>query len=229
MEGFAGFCVDPVFVLVSRKIDLALQQPRVVILISGAGSNMQAIVAALAEIQCPVMAVISNRPDSPGVGWATENGIEAKVVDHKAFASRDLFDDALLTVVRALQPDWVFLAGFMRVLRSDFVDTFAGRLVNIHPSLLPAFTGLNTHQRALDAGVGLHGATVHWVSNELDAGAPIIQGALRVMQEETKERLHLRVQAIEHQIYRQAVLGLISQNHGQCQLRKPLPAWQLYD
>jgi phosphoribosylglycinamide formyltransferase 1 len=229
MEGFAGFCVAQACALVLRKIDLALQQPRVVILISGAGSNMQAIVAALAEIHCPVAAVVSNRPESRGIAWAKQNGIETKVVDNSAFESREVFDDALSATVRALRPDWVFLAGFMRVLRGDFVEAFEGRLVNIHPSLLPAFTGLNTHQRALDAGVGLHGATVHWVSKELDAGAPIIQGALRVCDGETKESLQVRVQAIEHQIYRQAVLGLISQNLGQSPQRKPLAAWQLYD
>jgi phosphoribosylglycinamide formyltransferase 1 len=206
-----------------------LQQPRVVILISGAGSNMQAIVAALAEIHCVATAVISNRPDSTGVVWAAQKGIETQVIDHKAFASRDMFDDALLQAVRAFQPDWVFLAGFMRVLRGDFVDAFLGKLINIHPSLLPAFTGLNTHQRALDAGVALHGATVHWVSNELDAGATIVQGALRTIVGEAKERLQERVKVIEHQIYRQAVLGLISQNLEPCLPRKPLPAWQLYD
>ncbi len=229
MEGFAGFCVCPACVLVSRKIDLAFPQPRVVVLISGAGSNMQAIVAALAEIQCSVAAVISNRPDSAGISWAAQQGIETQVIDHKAFTSRDLFDDALLGAVRAMQPDWVFLAGFMRVLRNDFVDAFAGKLVNIHPSLLPAFTGLNTHQRAIDAEVKLHGATVHWVTNELDAGAPIIQGALKITSEDTKERLQERVQSIEHQIYRQAVLGLISQNISPGEQHKPLPAWQIYD
>jgi phosphoribosylglycinamide formyltransferase 1 len=190
---------------------------------------MQAIVAALAEIQCSVAAVISNRPDSAGILWAAQNGIETQVIDHKAFTSRDLFDDALLGAVRAMQPDWVFLAGFMRVLRNDFVDAFAGKLLNIHPSLLPAFTGLNTHQRALDAGVKLHGATVHWVCSELDAGAAIIQGALRVKADDTKDSLQERVQSIEHQIYRQAVLGLISQNTSSRPQQKPLPAWQLYD
>jgi phosphoribosylglycinamide formyltransferase 1 len=232
MESFAGFCVDPACTTVLRKIFLAFEQPRVVIMISGAGSNMQAIVTALAEIHCPVTAVISNRPDSAGIDWAAQKGIDTKVVDHKAFASRDLFDDALLKVVRSMKPDWVFLAGFMRVLRNDFVDAFEGKLVNIHPSLLPAFTGLNTHQRALDARVSLHGATVHWVSNELDAGAPIIQGALRVTPADTKERLQERVQRVEHQIYRQAVLGLISHtshSHTKGPLLKPLPAWQLYD
>jgi phosphoribosylglycinamide formyltransferase 1 len=232
MESFAGFCVDPAGIAFLRKIDLALEQPRVVVMISGAGSNMKAIVAALAEIHCPVTAVISNRPDSAGLGWATQNGIDTKVVDHKAFTDRDLFDEALLDAVRSMRPDWVFLAGFMRVLRNDFVAAFVGKLVNIHPSLLPAFTGLNTHQRAIDAGVKFHGATVHWVNNQLDAGAPIIQGALRVTADDTKERLQERVQGIEHQIYRQAVLGLISQNP-QSQMSgehlKPLPAWQLYD
>jgi phosphoribosylglycinamide formyltransferase 1 len=208
---------------------LAFPQPRVVILISGKGTNMQAIVAALAEIHCSVEAVISNRPDSAGIDWAAKKGIKTQVVDHRGYASRDNFDDALLGAVRAMRPDWVFLAGFMRVLRGDFVDAFAGKLVNIHPSLLPAFTGLNTHQRALDAGVKLHGATVHWVSNELDAGAPMVQGALRVMAGDTKESLQERVQRIEHQIYRQAVLGLISQDHRPSQLLKPLLAWQLYD
>jgi phosphoribosylglycinamide formyltransferase 1 len=182
---------------------------------------MQAIVAALTGVNCPVTAVVSNRPDSAGIDWAAKNGITTHVVDHKAFDCRNSFDDALLSLVRALQPDWVFLAGFMRVLRDDFVDCFSGKLVNIHPSLLPAFTGLHTHQRAIDAGVSLHGATVHWVSRELDAGAPIVQGAIRLAAGETKERLQSRVQAIEHQIYPQAVLGLISQT--------PLPAWRLYD
>jgi phosphoribosylglycinamide formyltransferase 1 len=190
---------------------------------------MQAIVAALAEIHCSVTAVISNRPNSAGIGWAAQQGIETQVIDHKGFESRDLFDDALLAAVQALRPDWIFLAGFMRVLRNDFVDAFAGKLVNIHPSLLPAFTGLNTHQRALDAGVKLHGATVHWVSSELDAGAAIIQGALRVKADDTKDSLQERVQSLEHQIYRQAVLGLISQNISSRQQQKPLPAWQLYD
>jgi phosphoribosylglycinamide formyltransferase 1 len=208
---------------------LAIEQPRVVIMISGAGSNMRAIASALLEIHCPVTAVISNRPESVGLRWAEQNGIATKVVDHKEFASRDLFDDALLMAVRSLRPDWVFLAGFMRVLRTDFVEAFAGKLVNIHPSLLPAFIGLNTHQRALDAGVALHGATVHWVSNELDAGAPIIQGALRVAAHDTKEILLERVQQIEHQIYRQAVLGLISQTFVPCRTFTPLPAWQIYD
>jgi phosphoribosylglycinamide formyltransferase 1 len=229
MEGFAGFCIDLAHIAFLGDIDLALDQPRVVVMISGAGSNMQAIVAALAEIRCPVTAVMSNRPDSAGLGWAAQQGIDTTVVDHKAFTDRDLFDDALLEAVRSIRPDWVFLAGFMRVLRHDFVSAFAGKLVNIHPSLLPAFTGLNTHQRALDAGVKLHGATVHWVSNELDAGAPLVQGALKVMADDTKERLQERVQRIEHQIYRQAVLGLISQNLSPSQQPKPLPAWQLYD
>jgi phosphoribosylglycinamide formyltransferase 1 len=203
--------------------------PKIVILVSGAGSNMKAIVAALGEIQCPVTAIVSNRPDSAGIEWAAQNGIPTQIVDHTSFAARDLFDDALFLAVSAMQPDWVFLAGFMRVLRSDFVDTFAGKLVNIHPSLLPAFAGLNTHQRVIDAGAALHGATVHWVSNELDAGPPIIQGALRVLPGETKDRLQQRVQAIEHQIYRQAVLGLISQKFHPASRRKPIPAWQLYD
>jgi phosphoribosylglycinamide formyltransferase 1 len=208
-------------------------QPRVVILVSGAGSNMQAIVGALAEIDCPVTAIVSNRPESAGIEWAEQKGISTRIVDHKAFGSRDLFDDALLSAVQVMQPDWVFLAGFMRVLRSDFVNAFEGKLVNIHPSLLPAFGGLNTHQRAIDAGVSLHGATVHWVTNDLDAGPPILQGALRVMASDTKGRLQERVQAIEHQIYPQAVLGLISQNFQRNQqgqkIPAPIPAWQLYD
>jgi phosphoribosylglycinamide formyltransferase 1 len=208
-------------------------QPRVVILISGAGSNMQAIVGALAEINCPVKAIFSNRPDSPGIEWANRKRITTKVIDHKAYETRDLFDDALLEAVNAMQPDWVFLAGFMRVLRSDFVEAFEGKLVNIHPSLLPAFGGLNTHQRAIDAGVSLHGATVHWVTNDLDAGPPILQGAVQVSAGQTKEQLRERVQMIEHQIFPQAVLGLISQNlHRNQQGRKilaPIPAWQLYD
>jgi phosphoribosylglycinamide formyltransferase 1 len=204
-----------------RKIDLAPKQPSVVILVSGAGSNMKALVSALAGVDCHLKAIVSNRPGSAGVQWAAEKGLTTEIVDHEAFASRELFDDALLVAVQAMQPDWVFLAGFMRVLRSDFVAAFEGKLVNLHPSLLPAFTGLNTHQRAIDAGVRLHGATVHWVTNELDAGAPIVQGALRLAAGETKDSLQQRVRTIEHEIYPQAVLGLI--------LQTKLPAWRLYD
>jgi phosphoribosylglycinamide formyltransferase 1 len=204
-----------------RKIDLASKQPSVVILISGAGSNMKALVTALESVDCHLKAIVSNRPGSAGIQWAVEKGLKTVIVDHEAFASRDLFDDALLAAVRAMQPDWVLLAGFMRVLRSDFVAAFDGKLLNIHPSLLPAFTGLNTHQRAIDAGVSLHGATVHWVTNQLDAGAPIVQGALHLAAGETKDSLQRRVQTIEHEIYPQAVIGLISQTK--------LPAWRLYD
>jgi phosphoribosylglycinamide formyltransferase 1 len=212
-----------------KDSSLISNPPRVLVLVSGDGSNMRMIAQALDEIGQPLTAVLSNRPDSKGLAWAKEQGISTQVIDHKAYETRDLFDDALLVAVMAYDPDWLFLAGFMRVLRADFVEHFKGRLVNIHPSLLPAFTGLNTHQRALDAGVRFHGATVHWVTKELDAGKPIAQGALEVRPSDTKETLERRVKAIEHQIYPQAVLGLISQSQGHREQQPVLPAWRLYD
>ncbi|MFT4171715.1 MAG: phosphoribosylglycinamide formyltransferase [Rhodocyclaceae bacterium] len=176
----------------------------IVILISGRGSNMEAIVRA----QPPggrIAAVISNRPDAAGLDFAARHGIATEVVDHKAFAGREAFDAALAAAIDAHQPDLVVLAGFMRVLTAGFVDHYAGRLINIHPSLLPAFTGLDTHQRAIDAGVKVHGATVHFVTSQLDCGPIVAQAVVPVRADDDAASLAARVLALEHRIYPAAV------------------------
>lgn len=176
----------------------------IVILISGRGSNMQAIV----EAQLPgarIAAVIANRPDAAGLAWAAERGIATAALDHKAFASREDFDAALAAQIDAFAPDLVVLAGFMRILTPGFTQHYAGRMFNIHPSLLPAFPGLHTHQRALDAGCRLAGATVHFVTAELDHGPVVIQGAVAVADDDTADSLAAKVLRVEHQIYPQAV------------------------
>jgi phosphoribosylglycinamide formyltransferase 1 len=173
----------------------------IVILISGRGSNMQ----ALLEEKLPVSAVISNRPDARGLATAVQHDVPTEVVPHKAFDSREGFDRALAAAVNRFSPKLVVLAGFMRVLTPGFVEQFAGRLINIHPSLLPAFTGLDTHERALAAGVKLHGCTVHFVTAELDHGPIIIQAAVPVRTDDTAAVLAARVLRQEHVVYPRAV------------------------
>lgn len=165
---------------------------------------MQAIV----EAQLPgarIAAVIANRPDAAGLAWAAERGIATAALDHKAFASREDFDAALAAQIDAFAPDLVVLAGFMRILTPGFTQHYAGRMFNIHPSLLPAFPGLHTHQRALDAGCRLAGATVHFVTAELDHGPIVAQGAVAVADDDTADSLAAKVLRVEHQIYPQAV------------------------
>ena len=187
----------------------------IVILISGSGSNMAAIVSAAraehweARWQARVAAVISNRPGAQGLEWAHEQGLATAVVDHKAHGSREAFDAELAQVIDAHAPALVVLAGFMRILTPGFVQHYAGRLVNIHPSLLPAFPGLNTHQRAIDAGCKVAGATVHRVTAELDYGPILAQAVVPVLPDDTAERLAARVLTQEHLIYPQAVRSLI--------------------
>lgn len=185
---------------------------RIVILISGRGSNMEAIVQACAAEGWPaqVAAVISNRPDAAGLKYAAARGIATAVVDHKAHATREAFDDALARAIDAHAPDVVVLAGFMRILTAGFVQRYQGRLLNIHPSLLPAFPGLHTHQRALDAGCKLAGATVHFVTPELDHGPIVIQAVVPVLPGDTEASLSQRVLALEHQVYPRAVRWLVS-------------------
>jgi len=173
----------------------------IVTLISGRGSNMQALI----EAGLPVAAVISNRPDARGLDTARAHGIAADVVDHKAFPNREAFDAALLERVLSYRPSLVVLAGFMRVLTSGFVQALSGRLMNIHPSLLPAFPGLDTHQRALDAGVKLHGCTVHFVTEDLDHGPVVAQAAVPVLDEDTAGTLAARVLEQEHRLLPAAV------------------------
>jgi phosphoribosylglycinamide formyltransferase-1 len=193
---------------------------KIVILISGRGSNMQAIVRAAQAEQWPVRiaAVISSRADAEGLDFARAHGIPTAVVAHKAFPTRDLFDAALQAEIAHVDPDLVVLAGFMRILTPGFVEHYAGRLLNIHPSLLPSFTGLATHRQALAAGVKLHGATVHFVTADLDHGPIVAQVAVPVLAGDTEETLAERVLAQEHLIYPRAVRwfieGRLTVEHG---------------
>jgi phosphoribosylglycinamide formyltransferase-1 len=176
---------------------------RIVILISGRGSNMQAIVQRCAAEDWParVAAVVANRPDAAGLGFARAHGIETAVVDHLAHASRDAFDAALAETLDRFAPDLVVLAGFMRILGDAFVARHAGRLMNIHPSLLPMFPGLHTHRRALDAGCKCSGATVHFVTPQLDHGPIVMQSVVPVRPDDDEEALAARILATEHAIY----------------------------
>jgi phosphoribosylglycinamide formyltransferase-1 len=183
----------------------------VVILISGRGSNMEAIVHASEREKWParVAAVISNRPDAAGLAFAASRGIATAVVNHRDYASREEFDAALAQEIERHAPHVVVLAGFMRILTPGFVQRFQGRLVNIHPSLLPAFPGLHTHERALEAGCKLAGASVHLVTSELDHGPIIAQAAVPVLVDDTPQTLAARVLAKEHVIYPRAVRWLV--------------------
>jgi phosphoribosylglycinamide formyltransferase 1 len=191
----------------------------IVILISGGGSNMLAIVQAAkrgnwaTKYQARVAAVISNKADAKGLALALQHGIATEALDHKAFASREAFDAALAQRIDSYatpgNPPLVLLAGFMRILTPDFVNHYAGRLVNIHPSLLPAFGGLNTHQRAIEAGCKVAGATVHLVTPELDHGPILAQAAVPVLPGDTVDALAARVLTQEHLIYPQAVAQLL--------------------
>ncbi|MEY4766445.1 MAG: hypothetical protein RI907_3118 [Pseudomonadota bacterium] len=179
----------------------------IVILISGRGSNMEAIVEACAREQWParVSAVISNKASAAGLTWAAERGIATAAVDHKAFDGREAFDAELARVIDGHAPDVVVLAGFMRILTEGFVRHYEGRLLNIHPSLLPAFPGLHTHQRAIEAGCQVAGATVHFVTPELDHGPILAQAIVPVLPDDTEVALAERVLKMEHQMYPQTV------------------------
>ena len=168
---------------------------------------MRSIVEARTGLE--VKSVISNRPDAAGLAWARSQGLAARALDHREYNSREEFDAALAGTIEQQAPDYVVLAGFMRIFTQAFVERFPNRIVNIHPSLLPAFTGLHTHRRALAEGVKLHGATVHFVTPELDHGPVIIQGAVPVLDGDTEESLAARVLAVEHRIYPQAVRWLV--------------------
>ena len=185
---------------------------RIVILISGRGSNMEAIVDACAAERWPaaVAAVIANRPDARGLQFAASRGIAAEVVDHKQYETREAFDAELARVIDRYAPDVVVLAGFMRILTARFVEHYAGRMVNIHPSLLPAFPGLHTHRRAIELGCKLAGATVHYVTAELDHGPIIIQAVEPVRPDDTEDTLSQRILAKEHVIYPRAVRWIVS-------------------
>ncbi len=177
-----------------------------VVLISGRGSNLQAIVdAAQHHLPVDIRAVISNRAEAVGLTRAKAAGIETRVLDNRSYSNRDDYDGALQTLIDSFEPALVVLAGFMRILSPAFVHHYEGRMINIHPSLLPAFPGLDTHQRALEAGVREHGASVHFVTEEVDGGPLIIQAKVPVLADDTPEVLAARVLEQEHQIYPRAI------------------------
>lgn len=182
-------------------------QTRIVVLISGSGSNLQAIIDCqqAGDLAGNIVAVVSNRPNVKGLERAAEAGIEAICLDHKSFDGRDAFDRALQATVDQFQPDLVVLAGFMRILTPAFTEHYLGRMINIHPSLLPKHQGLNTHQRAIDAGDQQHGATVHFVTAELDGGPGIVQVAVDITPGDSAETLAQRVQYQEHYMFPLAV------------------------
>jgi len=183
----------------------------IVILISGRGSNMEAIVRASQSEAWParIAAVISNRPGAAGLDFARDHGIPTATLDHKNFPNRDAFDAELVQLIDSFKPDLVVLAGFMRILTGDFVRHYEGRLLNIHPSLLPLFPGLATHEQALEAGVEEHGATVHFVTEALDHGPIVIQASVPVLPDDTADTLAKRVLKQEHIIYPRAVRWFI--------------------
>ena len=191
------------------------QMKNIVILISGGGSNMAAIVKTAQQEQWEraygvrIAAVVSNKADAKGLVFARDHGIATAVLDHKAFESREAFDAALAQAIDQYQPALVVLAGFMRILTPGFVEHYAGRLINIHPSLLPAFTGLHTHQRAIDAGCKFAGVTVHQVTAELDVGPILDQAVVPVLPGDTADTLAARVLTQEHVIYPRAVRTLV--------------------
>jgi phosphoribosylglycinamide formyltransferase 1 len=179
----------------------------IVILISGRGSNMEAIIKANLPIN--ISAVISNKHDAKGLQYASEHGIATHIVEHKAFVTRDQFDQALAQKIDQYAPDYVILAGFMRVLGSDFIARYPNRIINIHPSLLPAFPGLHTHREVLAAGVKLHGVTVHIVTPALDCGPILAQVSVPVLDNDTEASLAERVLIEEHRLYPAVIRALI--------------------
>lgn len=176
---------------------------RIVILISGRGSNMQAILEA--DLPVVIAAVISNKPTAKGLEIAAQHGVATAVVDHREYADRAAFDAALADKIDTFAPDLVVLAGFMRILTADFVNRYQGRLINIHPALLPAFPGLDTHEKALAEGVKIHGCTVHFVTPTVDHGPIVAQAAVPVLADDTPDSLAARVLEQEHLIYPQAI------------------------
>ena len=207
----------------------------IVILISGRGSNMEAIVRSAqteqweSVLQARIAGVISNRPNAAGLAIARDLGVPTLALDHKIYATREAFDAALAQAIDAWQPDLVLLAGFMRVLTAGFVSRYAGRLMNIHPSLLPSFAGLDTHQRALDTGVKIHGSTVHFVTPDLDDGPIIIQAAVPVLAQDDASTLATRVLQQEHRIYPLAVRwfveGQLQVEQGRVRQLQGQPQW----
>lgn len=190
-----------------QSLPRPLVNKRIVILISGRGSNMQAIVERCTQEawSAEVVAVLSNKADASGLAWAAERGIATAAINHKAFGSREDFDKALAQEIDSHAPDLVVLAGFMRILTAGFVQHYQGRLLNIHPSLLPAFPGLHTHRKAIETGCVVAGATVHFVTADLDHGPIVAQAVVPVLPDDNEDSLAARVLVGEHRIYPQAV------------------------
>lgn len=182
---------------------MAVSKQKLVVLISGSGSNLQAFIDACKDgrINAEISCVISNKAEAFGLQRAVDAGIKTAVVDHKGYDSREAFDQVLAQTIQEHQPDLVILAGFMRILTAEFVNTFLGKLLNIHPSLLPKYTGLNTHQRAIDAGDEFAGVTVHFVTPELDGGPSILQAKVAIAADESAESLSKKILIKEHIIY----------------------------
>lgn len=180
---------------------------RAVVLISGSGSNLQALIDQSEAGECPIQicAVLSNKADAYGLQRAKNHNIDAHSIEHKAFENRIEFDQALIKAIDAYQPDIVILAGFMRILTAEFVNHYEARLVNIHPSLLPKYPGVNTHQRAIDAGDEWHGLSIHFVVPEVDAGPIILQGKIPIEHGDTADSLQQRIHRIEHILYPLAI------------------------
>lgn len=193
----------------------------IVVLLSGSGSNLQAIIdtALAGRLDVELRAVISNKANAYGLERARQAGIETQVLDHTSFDSREAFDQAMIKLIDTYRPGLLVLAGFMRILSNGFVDHYHGRLLNIHPSLLPRYQGLNTHQRAIEAGDKEAGASVHFVSRELDGGPVIMQARVPLLADDDAESLAKRVLAVEHQLYPQAIqlfaTGMIEQRDNQ--------------
>lgn len=207
------------------------QPLRVVVLISGSGTNLQALIDGANDGSLPIeiSAVISNKADVKGLQRAQDSEIPAHVLSHKDYATREAFDDELRQLIDSYQPQLVVLAGFMRILTAGFTQHYAGRMLNIHPSLLPKYQGLHTHRRALEAGDTVHGVTVHFVTDELDGGPSIVQARVPVLPTDDEQVLTRRVQQQEHVIYPMAVRwfaeGKLKLQQGKVWLEgKPLPA-----
>lgn len=184
-----------------------MEKASLVVLVSGSGSNLQAIIDAIKnnQLHAKISAVISNRADARGLERAARENIAHYVIDHKQYPSRELFDRAMIKIIDPLNPDLVILAGFMRILSNDFIEHYAHRLMNIHPSLLPKYKGLNTHRQALENKDASHGASVHYVSHELDSGPLVIQAEVPVKETDTVATLAERVLSVEHKIYPLAI------------------------
>ncbi len=195
----------------SSKITVNKSLSNIVVLISGSGSNLQSIIDNANDIGINIECVISNKVDAFGLNRAKKAGIATQFIDHTQFKTREDFDQKLIQHINTINPELVILAGFMRILSTDFINAFAGKILNIHPALLPKYKGLNTHQRAIDAGEKFAGATVHFVTNELDSGEIILQQSVPIQSIDTAESLAKKVLAQEHLLYPKAikkVLGL---------------------